>query len=182
MEHLSTFLLAALFVALGTAAYTGLTGGAPTVPTRRRERRKALELAELSNGQKTFCDLGSGTGKLLFEAAEKYPNCRAVGVEVFVLPYLYSRIKKIVGGKKYQNVELHFRDMYRHDIADADVVFTFQIPGCYEKLRRKFAAELGDDALLIIEAWEFPDIPPLEKAKEEKSLPLYLYRGKQFRQ
>ncbi len=162
--------------------YIALTGGAPTVPTRKKERKAILDLAQLEDGGKKFCDLGSGTGKLLFELAERYPNANLAGVELFILPFAYSRAKKYAARKKYRNVSLVCRDMFKFNISQMDVVFTFQIPGCYEKLRRKFAAELRDDALLIIEAWGFPGIEPLKKYREKGSLPLYLYRGKQFRQ
>jgi len=181
VEHLTTFLLVATFAALATAAYVGLLGGAPWVPTGRRERQRALELAELDD-HKTIYDLGSGNGSFLFEVSQQHPNCRAVGVELFILPYLYAQARKILGGKRYRNVTFKYRNMLRYDISDADAVFVYQLTSCYDRLQSKFARELRDDCRIIIEAWPFPNIDPLSKTKDEKCLALYLYRGSQFRE
>lgn len=178
-EPLTTFLIVVAFITVGTAAYTGLVG-APWVPTRKKERRRALEMAEL-NDTKTMYDLGSGTGTLLFEAAQAHPNARIIGIELFVLPYLYARIRKLAGGRRYKNVSLLFRDFYFHDLSDADVVFAFLMTGVYSRLKKKLSRELKDDCRIIIEAWPFEDIEPLAQTNDRGNIPLYLFRGKQLR-
>ncbi|MFH1047524.1 MAG: class I SAM-dependent methyltransferase [Patescibacteria group bacterium] len=182
MEYLITFLLVALLVGLLTAAYAGLTGGAPTLPTGRSERLRIREIANIGSEDKIFCDLGSGTGRLLFELATLYPHCQFIGVELSLLPYLYSRAYQALAGRQLKNIRLYYGDLFHFNVREADVVFTFQIPGCYHKLRNKFTRELKDDGRLVIEAWSFDDLEPLVRVKDERSLALYVFEGWQFRQ
>lgn len=179
--YLKIFLFVAVFFIVGSAAY-GAVVGAPWVPTKREVRKRALQAAKLKNTE-TIYDLGSGNGSLLFEVAQKYPRCRAVGLELFILPYLYARLRKFLVGKRYHQVKFLYRDLFLFDISDADVVFVFLMPGCYKRLVKKFSRELNDHCRVIIEAWPFADIEPLAViGKNSDQLPLYLYQGKQFRE
>lgn len=179
MDYLIIALEVFALIVLVTAAYSAILGGAPWIPSGKKERRQAIELAELNEG-KTVYDLGSGTGKFLFEICDNNPGCRAVGIELFLLPYLYSMLKKISQPRKYQRLTFKWGNLLNCDCSDADVIFTYQMPRFYQKLQRKLGQNTKDDCRIIVEAWPFPDIKPIKKAKREKSLPLYLYEGRQF--
>ncbi|MBU1916377.1 hypothetical protein KKC47_04630 [Patescibacteria group bacterium] len=180
-NYLEIILFVTVFFIVGSAAY-GATVGAPWVPTKREVRKRALQAVKLKNTD-TIYDLGSGNGSLLFEAARKYPQCRAIGLELFILPYLYARLRKSLARKRYHRVKFLYRDLFLFNISDADVVFVFLMPGCYKRLVKKFRRELNDHCRVIIEAWPFADIEPLAViGKNSDHLPLYLYHGRQFRE
>jgi SAM-dependent methyltransferase len=178
MEYLSVALTVGLFAAVGSAAYAALFG-APWVPTRQAERKSLAELADLAPGEK-FYDLGSGTGTILFDLARSRPDVEFVGVEISLLPYLYSKARQLLGARHYRNVKIFFRDLYRFDISAADAVFVFLVAKRHQVVAQKLAHEAKPTCRIIVEAWPIEGIEPLKTQKTEKSLSLFLYRGDQF--
>lgn len=171
-----TFILyAVLFIILGTAAYAGISA-APWVPTKPKQKNRLLEHLDLRDGM-TIYDLGCGTGTLLFGVAEKNPNMKAIGYEISFLPFLIAKIRSL----KYKNVHIRYANLFQEPIEDANIVLVFLLSKSYKKLWKKFAAELEDDTLVVLEAWPFPRIEPVRTIREEKLLPLFFYQGKQFR-
>ncbi|MEA3248814.1 MAG: class I SAM-dependent methyltransferase [Patescibacteria group bacterium] len=177
-DTLTDGMLAVAILVLATATYA-VWHGAPWIPSRRGERDALFKAAGMKDGDELH-DLGSGGGAVIFDAARRYPASRVVGVEVFILPYLLSRLRKLISGRKYANVRIRYGDFYRHDISSADIVFTFQIPKAYGRLAKKFA-ECKNDCTVVVEAWPFNELEPLRAVKEGRHLTMYAYRGRQFR-
>ena len=148
------------------------------MPSRKRERDALFKASGMKDGDELH-DLGSGDGTVLFDAARRFPASRIVGVEVFIVIYLWSQLRRILGGRKYRNVRIRYGDFYKHDISEADIVFTFQIPSAYGWMRKKFA-ECRDDCIVVVEAWPFEGMKELRSVKEGRHLRMYAYRGKQF--
>jgi len=169
-----------VYVLALTAAWAGLSA-APWLPTKRREREIVAELLPLGRGDVLY-DLGCGDGAVLFTLAEKYPEARLIGYEVFILPYVIGRLRRLFGGRRYRNVSIRFGDLYRQDLRDASAIFCFLMAKSYERLHDKFAAELGDECPVLAEAWPFPGLTPLRKVKESGQISFFLYKGSQFRE
>lgn len=93
--------------------------GAPWIPARRREIRRALRMAELRPGE-ALVDLGSGDGRVLLIAAREY-GALARGVEIDPLRCWISRaVVRMLGfgesvaitrGNVYTFDELHDTDV-----------------------------------------------------------------------
>lgn len=177
-DALANGLLLVAFLVLATATYA-VWHGAPWIPSRKKERDALFKAADMKDGDELH-DLGSGGGAVIFDAARRYPDSRIVGVEVFILPYLLSRLHKLVGGRKYANVRIRYGDFYRHDISRADIVFTFQIPKAYDRLAKKFS-ECKDDCVIVVEAWPFKGLEIQHLVKEGPHLSMFAYQGRQFR-
>jgi precorrin-6B methylase 2 len=177
-DILTDGILAVAIIMLATASYA-VWHGAPWIPSRRKERDALFKVADMMDGDE-FHDLGSGGGAVIFDAARRFPDSRIIGVEVFILPYLLSQLRRLAGGRKYSNVRIRYGDFYRHDISDADIVFTFQIPKAYDRLAKKFA-ECRDDCVVVVEAWPFENLQLLRKVKDGPHLTMYAYRGGQFK-
>jgi len=178
-EPIFNGLLIVVFVVVLTAGYAGLSA-APWVPTRKGERASLAAKLKLKDGQ-TVYDLGSGDGSLLFTLAERFPNCRLIGLEISLLPFFISLVRRLIGLSRYRNVRLLFRDLYRTDLSKADLVFAYLMPGCYARISRKFSKELKDSCIVVIEAWPIPGLEIRDKIVGDRQLPLYVYDGRQFR-
>lgn len=140
--------------------------GAPYVPTLSRQRRIALDLLDLAEGQ-TLYELGSGDGSLLLEAAER--GIKAVGYELNPILVLISRWR----GRRYGNlVTVHWRNFWHADFAGADGIFIFQIDKSMKNLEAKIKREAKGPVKLVSHAFKIPGQRP---AKRVGAILLYKY-------
>ncbi len=82
------------------------------------------------NENSVLYDLGCGDARVLKRAVEKYPNIKAVGVEIAFIPYLLARLKT----RKNKNVEIKREDIFQTDTSDATHIFLYLYPHIMEKL------------------------------------------------
>ena len=164
--------MAVVFVCL-TYAYAGIKA-APWVPVPKKDVLRMLELAKLKPGEVIY-DLGSGDGRIVIMAAEKF-GARAIGVEVSFLPYLISRWKIWRRGLK-NRVEIRYADFFKINLHEAAVVTIFLMPGAMEKLSRKFRAELLPGARIVSYAFQLDNWQAKEKSKPQPEVSaIYLYQ------
>lgn len=168
------------YLLVGTLAI-GAVSAAPWVRTKRRQRDLIASKVCLQEGAKVY-DLGCGDGAVLFSLARRNPTARAVGYEIAFLPLAIGWATKAFGGAAYRNVSLRCRDFFGPDLSDADAVFIFLLKECYPRVVRKLAAELRDDAQVVVAAWPLPGIDA-ERSEPATAdlLPVYFYRGAQLR-
>ena len=180
MTPVELAIFAVVYLIVGTLALGGISA-APWVRTRRRQRDFIASRLDLKEGAKVY-DLGCGDGAVLFALARRHPTARAVGYEIAFLPLAIGYAMKAAGGGAYRNVSLRCRDFFGPDLSDADAVFVFLLAESYPKVVRKLAAELRDDAQIVVAAWPLPGIEA-ERSERGASdlLPVYFYRGSQLR-
>lgn len=176
---LTLILFSIFLIIFGSASYAGFSA-APWVPTKRKESKNIAEHLSIKAG-KRFYELGCGTGTVLFALARQNPGAQFIGFEISVFPYLYAKLRKVLGGEKYQNVSIRFKSIFRQDLKEADVIFLFLLDSAYPKLRKKFSQELKDGAQVVVQAWPFDNIEPSRIIDTKGCLPLFFYRGAQFR-
>lgn len=163
-----------------SAAAAGVSA-APWLPTRKRERHQLSNNLTLKDSD-IVVDLGCGDGTMLFEIAKHHPNVTCIGYDISFLPLGIGLLRKLFGGSKYKNVRLRFGNLFKQDIGDATHVFIYLLAKSYPRLKAKFAAELKDEAMVIVEAWAMPDMEPAHIIRDEGALPIYIYAGKDFRE
>ncbi|PIX62654.1 hypothetical protein CO057_01515 [Candidatus Uhrbacteria bacterium CG_4_9_14_0_2_um_filter_41_50] len=164
-----------VWVIVATAAWAGWSA-APWVPSRSKYRKLFLGKINIQPGQIIY-DLGCGTGTVLFEIAKHEPNAKIIGYEISILPYLIAKIK----AKSYKNVSVRYGNLFKQDLNDADVIFVFLLTKAYERLSKQFAGKIKDDCLVAFEAWPIPGNEPYQIIREEDILPIFVYKGSQFR-
>ncbi len=127
--------------------------GAPFVPTTSKTAASMLRLARIKRGMKVY-DLGSGDGKLLFLAAKQ--GAIAVGLEINPFLVLYSNIRSFFSPYRH-TVHTQWRNFWKADLSDADVVFIYLLPWRMEKLQEKLQQKLKKGTLVISNSFIFPN-------------------------
>jgi len=151
-----TFLLlqlafALFFFFLVLSFYTG----APFVPSKSKPARRMIELAHITKGKRVI-DLGSGDGKLLFEAAAYGAN--AIGYEINPFLVLFTNIKSYISSNKSQ-VKAIWKNFWLADLSRADVILLYLIPWKMDKLESKLLKETRPGTLVVSNSFIFPHIP-----------------------
>ena len=154
------------------SAGLGAVSAAPWLPTKGADVPRMIDLAGVKAGDVVY-DLGCGDGRLVFAAAQK--GARAIGIEIFILPYLYAKIKSFfVPGS-----QIRYGDFFGRKINDATVVFVFLLDHSYKRIMKKFEAELKPGSRVVVSCWPIKEWESklVKKDKRlEKELPIFLYR------
>lgn len=128
-----------------------VTGG-PFVPSTKRSVEAMIRLADIRTGQ-TVIDVGSGDGRVLFEAAKHGAN--SVGIEIN--PYLvyYTRLRAFLSPYRGQ-VRVLWKNLWNADLHEADVVFVYLIPWKMDVLAKKLREETKPGTLIVSNTFIFP--------------------------
>ena len=112
--------------------YPLLAGGAAYGRTPREVVAEALKLVDLKKDE-VFYDLGCGTGEVLIEASKVCDHVK--GVEIEPIRWLIAKLRA-------RNAHVILGNLFKQDIADADVIFIFQYEGrINDRIVRKIKAE-----------------------------------------
>lgn len=125
---------------------------APYAPTPMPVVERMLELAEVSSGDVVY-DLGSGDGRVVIMAAQKY-GAKAVGIEIN---------DRLVKGSSEKIRELRLDglatiikgNLLQADIKPATVVFVYLLPQANEKIRPLLEKNLKPGARVIAHDFRF---------------------------
>jgi protein-L-isoaspartate O-methyltransferase len=136
---------------------------------------RMLELANLKAGETVF-DLGSGDGRVLIIAAQRF-GAKAVGVEIS--ENLVKRSKERIEAEGLsQRVNVIHDDLMNVDISAADVVTIYLLRDSNDVLRPKLEASLRPGARVVSHDYEIRGWKPVvvEKAKaNNRPHAIYLY-------
>ena len=162
-----------LFVVLilGTFALGGILA-APWVPLWKKDIRRMLKLAEVKPGEIVY-DLGAGDGRIIIIAAKEF-KAKAIGFEIAVLPYLWGYIKIKLHGLTGQ-AKLKYRNFFKENLGNADVICTFLTPEAMRKLKPKFQKEIKPTCRIVSYAFHIPEWEPYKISKPENETAIYLY-------
>lgn len=164
---------AIIFLALAVYSIPALIIIGP-IPASHRVIKAALDLAKIKEGE-TIYDLGSGDGRVLLDAVKAY-NCKGVGYELIFPFFLLSKIKVLLSGNN-NKIKLYFKNFYKEDLSQADVIFCYLIPHGMKKLSDKFAKEpLKKGARIVSFSFRIKDWEPKKVLKLTPNTPnIYLY-------
>ncbi|MBZ5561906.1 MAG: class I SAM-dependent methyltransferase [Acidobacteriia bacterium] len=134
----------------------------PYVPTPPEVVQKMLELAKVGQDD-TVYDLGSGDGRIVIMAADKF-GAHAVGVELD--PDLYKqsedRIKQMGLDKR---AEILHEDFFNVNIRRATVVTLYLLTSVNERLKPMLEKQLRSGARVVSHDFQMPGWQP-EKTEE----------------
>ncbi len=109
--------------------------GAPYVPTFSRDLHDIFTEIQLPKNALVI-DLGSGDGRLLLIAAKK--GYTAIGYEINPLLWAVSVWRL----RNYPNAHTRLKSLWKADVKDADLVFTFLNKIYAARLEKKLLAEM----------------------------------------
>ncbi|MDD5433462.1 MAG: methyltransferase domain-containing protein [Candidatus Pacebacteria bacterium] len=168
VENILVIVVAAFLLGFGGAIF-----GICWVPTKRKQYEIIAKTAKLKPGM-VFCDLGSGTGSLLFYLAKNY-KVQCVGVEISPVLYLYSKIKSLF----YKNISIKFNNFFNYNLAGCDVVYFYLHPKLMPKIIQKLQKELKPGALVISYGFVIPGYAPEKFIEQPGQLSVYFYHNMQ---
>ncbi len=167
-----TFLLYLLiFLILATAVF-GAYSAAPFLPTKRKDVKRMIDIADIKSDDIVY-DIGSGDGRLVFASIKAGAN-QAIGIEVFILPYLFAWLKSFF----FKRTKFLFGDFFNYNLSNASVVFVFLLDKSYQKLIKKFKEELKPGTRIVVYCFEIKEWSDnlIKTDKSQENLPVYLYK------
>ena len=152
------------------------TTDAPFVPVPRGVEDKIVESLKLDKDSMLY-DLGCGDGRILFKAVKKYPEIRAVGMEIALFPYLLAKFKT----RKYKNIEIKRENIFQTDLRPATHIFLYLYPKVLTKLlpQIKNDCNLGTKIIscdFIFENLKPSEIIELNNPQSQRGQKLFIYQ------
>lgn len=131
---------------------------APFVPTKMELIRKVLKSAGVKKDKK-FYELGSGDGRVVYEAAKM--GADSVGIEQSWLRVWYS----IYRAKQLHLSNAHFfhGNIFKKNYPDADIIYIYLLPKGIKKLAEKLPQELKKGTVVITQTYHFQKLKPYKK-------------------
>jgi len=148
---------------------------APSVPTPPNVVDRMLEAARLKSGE-TLYDLGSGDGRVLIAAAQKF-GAKAVGIEISKAS-VDASTKRIKDLKLDEQVRVVEGDLLKVDLTGADVVTLYLLTKSNDLLRPMLEKHLKPGARVVshdyaIRGWEPARVETVESHKRDHKLYVY---------
>lgn len=146
----------------------------PYVASPARAVELMLEMARIKPGE-TVYDLGSGDGRIVIAAAEKY-KAKAIGIEIS--PKLVaSATADIERAKLTDQARVIQGDVFQADLSDADVVTMYLDTQSNSKLKPRLEKFLKNGARVVsydypVPGWKAKRVEKIEGRREH---PIYLY-------
>ncbi|MBL8233764.1 MAG: methyltransferase domain-containing protein [Bryobacterales bacterium] len=151
---------------------------APYYPTPEFVVEKMLQFGGLKRGERMF-DLGSGDGRLVIMAAQKF-GATATGVEMDDDLWKQSSNKiRSLGLEK--NARIIHGDIFAQDYSSANMLTVYLLPSSNDKVRPMLEKQLKEGTRIVSHDFEFAGWKPektetIEDDGEGRSHTLYLYR------
>lgn len=140
---------------------------APYVPTKMDQIRKVLKLAGVKKGKK-FYELGSGDGRVVFEAAKL--GADSIGIEQSWIRVLYSRYKAWAMGLK--KAIFSHGNIFSKTYGNADMIYIYLLQKAVNRLEEKLKRELEKGSVVITQTYHFSTWKPFKKIEN-----FWLYRA-----
>jgi protein-L-isoaspartate O-methyltransferase len=149
---------------------------APYYPTPEIIVERMLELGELKAGEKMF-DLGSGDGRIVIMAAQKY-HADSTGVELDSDLVQSSQLKIRQLGLK--NARIIYGDILKQNYSSANLITVYLLPESNIKVRPVLEATLKKGTRVVAHDFEVGGWTPVKTVTipddgEGRSHMLYLY-------
>lgn len=172
------FILCAGFWTLSASAQTATetrTLRAPDVPYVPTPQEVVVEMLKLGNAgpNDVLYDLGSGDGRIVITAVEKYGVKEGLGIDINPerIAEAEENAKKagVTGKVKFRN-----QDLFETDLSKASVVTLYLLPSINLKLRPKLMKELKPGTRIVSHSFDMGDWKP-EKEMTVDGRKIYLW-------
>ena len=135
-------------------------------PTRHIVADRMLQLAGVTKDD-VVLDLGSGDGRIVIIAAQKY-GARGVGIEIDPKLVALAR-QNAIDADVTDRVTFIEGDLYAADLSAATVVTAYLSPNIMKQLESKFRTELRPGARIVSHQFPMARWRPDERVRVEES-------------
>lgn len=143
------------------------------VPTSEAVVDEMLQLAGIRADDVVY-DLGSGDGRIIMLAAQKY-GARGVGVEID--PKLVARARAVaLQAEMGDRVRFVEGDLFDADVGPATLVTLYLSPRVNERLEPKLKSELRPGTRIVSHQFAIGKWPPEKSMRATDGTMLYLWR------
>jgi SAM-dependent methyltransferase len=142
------------------------------VPTRESVADAMLQMAKITSTDVVY-DLGSGDGRVVILAAQKY-GARGVGIELD--PRLVQVSREVAReGEVEDRVTFVNGDLFEADISPATLVTIYLSPGVNARLEPKLRKELRPGTRIVSHQFPIGTWPPGQTIRADDGTLLYLW-------
>ncbi|HVL37427.1 MAG TPA: class I SAM-dependent methyltransferase [Burkholderiales bacterium] len=128
------------------------------VPTSHPDVERMVKFANLRDGDLVI-DLGSGDGRIVFEALRRHPGVRGRGIEIDKSLVAKSTAQAKTEGLA-ERVQFIHQNAFDADLAKADVIFMWLFPELMRMLRPKIMREARPGTRVVTRTWDLGAWPP----------------------
>ncbi|MFO0705149.1 MAG: class I SAM-dependent methyltransferase [Candidatus Andersenbacteria bacterium] len=162
--------LAVLLVTLSSALLLTIViayvrTGVPTVVSAKAAQEIAATVLAQHNARVIY-ELGSGKGDFALRLADHLPNARVRGIELSLMPYLFSQIWRRLH-RAGSRVRFFLGDFRQVSLGDADAVMLYLMLHMNRKLAPKLIREMRPGSLVISISFSIADWEPVEVRKAD---------------
>jgi ubiquinone/menaquinone biosynthesis C-methylase UbiE len=172
--------LALLLAGSSSAQDFGNENLAPYLPSPQAVVEKMLEMSRIKPGEVVY-DLGSGDGRVVITAAQKY-KANAVGVEISEILCNSAR-KKVDALGLGQQVKIVHGSALKVDISPADVVFMYLLTSSNARLKPILEKNLKPTARVVslnfsVPGWRASVTETIHADRQNHTIYLYEMSGR----
>ncbi|MFP4006837.1 MAG: class I SAM-dependent methyltransferase [Spirulinaceae cyanobacterium] len=149
------------------------------IPTPHNVTRSLLDFAKVTSSDILY-DLGSGDGRILIEAAQRW-GTRGVGIDID--PKRIQQAQENTQTARVSDlIEFRQEDLFKSDFHQATVVFIYLLPHLNLRLRSRLKRQLQPGSRIISKDFDLGDWPPLHtlflpaKTEDDEEVTLYYWR------
>jgi len=131
------------------------------LPTSRRATRAlAKTIEKYKPDAKNFYDLGCANGTLSLRMKKFLPRLDIYGIDNSAVRIFFAKLKSKILRRK---INFRKQDIFKTDLSNADVVYTYLWYDLMPILEKKLQKELREGAVVITNTSQFQDWQPTEK-------------------
>lgn len=145
-------------------------GFAPLVASKKTALNVILNTIDPQPGQVVY-ELGSGSARFLQMVQKKFPDVTLIGVECSLFPFLFSRL--VLWCKK-SNITIRLQNIFHTNLQDADMIFSYLLPGMMPKLGKKIRSECKPGTRFISYMFSVPHWEPKQIIRQSHDV-IYFY-------
>ncbi len=139
------------------------------LPSDKKARQMLCRIiAQKAPQARNFYDLGAGRGSVVLSVKKNLPHLRVAGVD---LSRFRCALAKIKAKFLRRDVIIQRNDLFKVDLADVDVIYTYIWYDLMPPLQEKLQKELKKGAIVIANTSHFKAWPEAEKFVFDEKLP-----------
>lgn len=136
----------------------------PYVPTKYSTVKAMIDLAKIQEGDNVY-DLGCGDGRIVIEAS-KIKNTKCIGIEWRKDVYFMAKVSNFL---KKGNAVIKNGDMYKLDISDANIIFTYLLTNAMDRIEEKIINECKDGTVIVSHGFQFKTLDLIEEVHVDRT-------------